>query len=118
MRNSTFVLALILSFPTVSNAQHSHEQSPVQQNTQGSAHDGMHQAMTSMCKDMESMPMSGNLEKDFVMMMIPHHQSAVEMATAYLSEGKDPELVKLARKIIKDQEKEISEMNTWLSDHK
>ncbi len=38
--------------------------------------------------------------QDFVKLMIPHHQSAVDMANAYLKEGTDPQLVEMAQKII------------------
>lgn len=50
---------------------------------------------------------TGNPDVDFVRMMIPHHQGAVEMAKALLLHGHDHELQQLAKSIITDQENEI-----------
>ena len=48
-------------------------------------------------------------------MMIPHHQSAIDMAKAYLASGEaDPELTKLSNDIIAAQEKEIVFLKDWL----
>lgn len=82
-----------------------------------SAHDEMHLAMESMCKGMEGMKMTGSIDHDFLLMMVPHHQSALEMAKAYLREGVAPEIREMAQKIIDAQNKEISEMEAWLKEH-
>jgi uncharacterized protein (DUF305 family) len=50
----------------------------------------------------------------FVSAMIPHHQSAIDMAKAALRVGKDEQVEKWASQIIKAQEAEISEMQKWL----
>jgi uncharacterized protein (DUF305 family) len=84
----------------------------------GHQHDEMHQTHQKMEKDMSSMAMTGNVDKDFVMMMKVHHQSAVDMAKEELSHGKNYELKKMAQKIIEDQNKEIKEFNDWLANHK
>jgi uncharacterized protein (DUF305 family) len=69
-------------------------------------------AHMKMMKDME-MTTTGDPDRDFVTMMIPHHQGAVDMAKVQLRYGKDPELRALAEKIIADQEKELAEMRAW-----
>jgi uncharacterized protein (DUF305 family) len=61
---------------------------------------------------------SGDADVDFVRMMIPHHQAAIDMAKAQLKYGKDPAIRKLSQDIIAAQEKEIAEMNAWLARRK
>ncbi len=74
---------------------------------------GLVDSMTRMNKDMP-MSSAGSVDADFVRMMIPHHQAAVDMAEVELAKGKDPELRKLASDIIVAQKKEIAQMNGWL----
>jgi uncharacterized protein (DUF305 family) len=71
------------------------------------------EAHSKMMKDMH-MPFTGNPDVDFVRGMIPHHQGAIDMAKIQLKHGKDAEVRKLAEQIIKDQEKEIAQMQAWL----
>ena len=59
-------------------------------------------------------PFTGMPDVDFVRGMIPHHQGAIDMAKVQLKHGKDPEIRRMAEKIIADQEREIAEMQTWL----
>jgi uncharacterized protein (DUF305 family) len=59
---------------------------------------------------------SGNDDVDFVRLMLPHHQAAVDMARAQLLYGKDPQMRELAQKIISDQESEIGLMQGWLKE--
>ena len=77
----------------------------------------MQKSMKGM-KDMESMPMTGDMDHDFAMMMKKHHESAVEMANVELKHGKDATLRKMAKDIIKSQKKEINEFDQWLAKHK
>lgn len=74
--------------------------------------------MDAMSKMQASMPKdhTGDADKDFARMMIPHHQGAVDMAKVEIQYGKDPELRKMAEKMVKDQEKEISDLQKWLKD--
>jgi uncharacterized protein (DUF305 family) len=73
---------------------------------------GFMQSMQTMDEGMKA-PMTGEADKDFVMMMIPHHQGAIDMAKVELQYGKDPMLRKLAQDIIVAQEKEIADMKAW-----
>lgn len=68
--------------------------------------------MQKMMKDMEVKP-TGNTDKDFVRMMMPHHQGAIDMAKVELQYGNDPMLRKMATDIVKAQEQEIGEMKAW-----
>lgn len=77
------------------------------------AEGSMMAAMDKMSKDMAAAPMTGDADKDFVAMMIPHHQGAIDMARFELANGKDPVLRKLAQDVVAAQEKEIAEMKGW-----
>jgi uncharacterized protein (DUF305 family) len=69
--------------------------------------DKMHMAMTTIKR-------SGNGDVDFVQLMLPHHQAAVDMARTQLLYGKDPQMRALAQKILTDQQSEIALMQRWL----
>ena len=81
---------------------------------QGGFPEAMHSAMVKMSKDMESAPMSGDPDRDFLAMMIPHHEGAVEMARLVLLHGRDPLVRKLAEEIIAAQQTEIVTMRQRL----
>lgn len=53
---------------------------------------------------------SGNVDPDFVHMMVPHHQGAIDMAVLELRYGHNPILKRLAQEIIVDQQQEITAM--------
>jgi uncharacterized protein (DUF305 family) len=69
--------------------------------------DKMHMAMGAVAR-------SGNSDVDFVRLMLPHHQAAIDMAKAQLLYGKDPQMRRLAQEIITDQQSEIELMQRWL----
>ena len=77
--------------------------------------------MKAMMKDMNgkmtSMPMSGNPDDDFAMMRRIHHQGAIDMANAELSNGKDPQMKKMAKAIVSAQKKEIAQFDAYLAKH-
>ncbi len=60
---------------------------------------------------------TGAADRDFVAMMIPHHQGAVDMAKIELQFGNDPALKKMAEQIIASQESEIAFMKDWQKAH-
>ncbi|MEO6840320.1 MAG: DUF305 domain-containing protein [Bradyrhizobium sp.] len=99
---------------------HMHHQMspPMQMPSPGSAADDsfdaqMGRAMERMDRDMMVKP-SGNYDRDFAAMMVPHHQGAVDMARIELQFGKDPVLRRLAQAIIVEQLQEIQVMNLEL----
>ncbi len=81
-------------------------------------HNELMETMNKMMDKMKGMKMTGDADKDFVMMMIPHHESAVTMAEDEISHGKHYELKKMAQKIIADQNKEIKDFKDWLANQK
>jgi uncharacterized protein (DUF305 family) len=74
-------------------------------------------AMAVMDDGMRRAPMNGLPEHDFVTMMIPHHQGAVDMAKALLLTTTDPALRNMAQGIVAEQQIEIQLMQQWLKDH-
>ena len=69
--------------------------------------DKMHMAMGAVKR-------SGDSDVDFVRLMLPHHQAAIDMAKTQLLHGKDPQMRRLAQEIITDQQLEIELMQRWL----
>lgn len=57
---------------------------------------------------------TNDVDVDFVRAMIPHHQSAVEMAKVVLRHSKEPETRRLAEDVIRAQEAEIAQMRAFL----
>src|SRR4029077_7630316 len=70
--------------------------------------------MHKMHMAMAAIERSGNSDVDFVRLMIPHHQGAIDMAKIQLLYGKDPQMRRLAQEIITDQQLEIELMQRWL----
>ena len=74
-------------------------------------------AMQQMNHAMADAPMTGDPDRDFVAMMMPHHQGAIEMARVELQYGKDPGLRRLAHGIVAAQDRELDEMRRWQAKH-
>lgn len=74
--------------------------------------------MKSMMKEnndkMASVKTSGNPDVDFAQMMRIHHQGAIDMAQSQLRDGKDPQLLSMARDNITAQKKEIAVLDAFL----
>lgn len=75
----------------------------------------MEVGMQAMMKDMHAPGFTGNPDVDFLAMMIPHHQGAVEMARLALIYGKDPLTRRVAEEIIASQTVEIAAMKERLA---
>ncbi len=84
----------------------------------GSAADrAMMSGMRSMQQAMDHAPVTGDPDHDFVSMMTPHHQGAIDMAEVELRYGRDPGLRRLARNVITAQKREIATMDRWNAAH-
>lgn len=116
----TLVAALALCAATAANAQHMHG-SPAPAHFVASSDKPfaalMNDAMAIMDRDMAAAPMNGEPGHDFVTMMMPHHQGAIDMAKAVLLNTQDPGLRNLALGIIAEQQNEINVMRAWLARH-
>jgi uncharacterized protein (DUF305 family) len=74
----------------------------------------MTNAMHLMDRAMAAAPHTGDPDRDFLAMMIPHHEGAVEMARLVLIHGRDPLVRQLAEEIIAGQQAEVSAMRARL----
>jgi uncharacterized protein (DUF305 family) len=73
------------------------------------------QAMDKMMRDMAVKP-TGDADRDFAAMMIPHHQGAIDMAEAELRWGHNEQLKRIAQEIIVEQQQEIAAMRLALGE--
>lgn len=106
MKNSLILAGLLVA----ASALHAQPATPAA----GGGHMDMKAMMQDMNKDMMAMPMSGDPDRDFAMMMRRHHQGAIDMGQAYLKTGKDKKLVSMTQKMIREQKKEIAELTKVL----
>ena len=109
-----FSVALVFGTAVLAHDVHKHHQSSQAAFVSDNSFDvQMGRAMERMNSDM-AVPPSGNYDRDFAAMMIPHHQGAVDMARIELQFGKDPVLRRLAQGIIVGQLQEIDVMKREL----
>ena len=80
--------------------------------------DDMKKSMMTGMDGMNKMTMSGDIDKDFAMMMKIHHQQAVDMSEMQLAHGKSPEMKAMAKQIIAAQMKEIAKFDQFLAKQK
>ena len=102
----------------IANLTNNHKlTSTIAQKSDGMNHGGMnHDGMKKggmMNHNMDVGPAGANYDLRFLDSMIPHHQGALVMAQEVLTKSKRPELIKLAKGIITDQNKEIAQMKLW-----
>ncbi|MDB6453692.1 DUF305 domain-containing protein [Falsirhodobacter sp. 20TX0035] len=104
----TVALAALLATPALAQSHADHSAPAAEPMA------GYMETMDRMMESMKGMDSSGNADADFLLMMIPHHQSAVDMAMVELEHGKDQDTRAMAGKIIAAQEAEIEEMKAML----
>ena len=73
------------------------------------------ETMDEMMQSMETVAETGDPDADFLLLMIPHHQSAVDMARTLLDRSDDAEVTALAQAVIDTQEAEIGIMKAMLA---
>ena len=78
----------------------------------------MKKSMMMGMDGMNKMTMSGDIDKDFAMMMKIHHQQAVDMSEMQMAHGKSTEMKAMAKQIIVAQKKEIATFDRWLAKQK
>ncbi len=111
---ATLAGMLTLSAPAL--AQSSHSGHGTASGAASPAGEAYMKSMKVMDNAMKTATMTCDPDKDFIIMMKPHHQAAVEMAQAYLKYGKDPMVTKMAKDIIASQNDEIAAMDKWMKE--
>jgi uncharacterized protein (DUF305 family) len=111
LANATLILAMT-GVPTYPRDSHI-----ASQPSTNPAWSELQQSMQTMQQTMSSIQSTGSNDEDFILVMIPHHQAAIDMAKAELMHGQDPQMRRLAQEIITDQESEIELMQRWLRQH-
>ena len=111
LRGALLIAGLILA-PVVAAQHASHAPVVPRQHDSEFARfaDQMNTGMERMMRDMHAPGYTGNPDADFLAMMIPHHEGAVEMARLVLVHGRDPATRRLAEDIIASQTVEIEAM--------
>ena len=113
------VVSVLLVGPSAAQTEHELIDRSARETTAGGNPDPsfqrmMAEAMDRMTRDM-AVPHTGDPDRDFAAMMIPHHQGAIDMAKVQLQFGHDPILRRLAQGIIVEQQQEIDLMRGELS---
>src|SRR5277367_3294017 len=96
---------------TAARLRHAHGRAP------GPAWSELNSSMEKMHVAIASIRPTGQSDTDFVRLMLPHHQAAIDMAKTELLFGKDPQTRRLAQEIVADQQSEIVLMHAWLKRH-
>jgi uncharacterized protein (DUF305 family) len=106
MRITPILVALAFGIVTTSTTSPSDPES--------AADIALDKSMATMHSEMKKVRYSGCPDADFALMMVPHHQGAIEMAKVELQFGTDPRLRRLAQEILVTQQSEIEMMNLAL----
>jgi uncharacterized protein (DUF305 family) len=88
---------------------------PASSATNAEQHNELHEIMEHMMKQMHAAKLSGDVDRDYASLMIPHHESAVKMANEEISHGKQSKLKIMAQQMVKDQTREIQEFKVFLA---
>jgi hypothetical protein len=106
--------------PGLADADHAHlsRQSALTHTTSSNEEVFLAQNDAAMSRMMASMTIkpTGDIDRDFVAMMIPHHQGAIDMAMAVLRYGRNEQIQRLAQEIIVTQQQEIVAMRLAIGD--
>ena len=78
----------------------------------------MELCMEDMDRNSNGQSINGKIDHDFALLMISHHQSAMDMADLIIQYGHDPGMMNLAREIKDDMEIEIAKFQVWLAQDK
>jgi uncharacterized protein (DUF305 family) len=100
----------LILLPFVSFAQSMHHQMK-----SSPAKDVFLNMMDKMMMKMDDIAASKSADRDFLQMMIPHHEGAINMADYEIAHGRNREMIQLAKSIKAEQEVQIRQMQLSLS---
>lgn len=119
MKTGMLAITLVGMMAALGAGVHEHRAVPITPDpictTRSPFASAMDAGMQKMMDDMHAPGYSGNADVDFLAMMIPHHEGAVEMARLVLIHGEDPLTRRLAEEIIASQTVEINAMRQRLA---
>ncbi|HEX2728010.1 MAG TPA: DUF305 domain-containing protein [Beijerinckiaceae bacterium] len=107
-------LAALAALPTPALAKDAHSGHAARATTGATTATKAYRAANARMHRNMDIRFSGDADVDFVRGMIPHHQGAIDMAKVVLQHGKDEQARKWATDVIREQEREIVEMQAWL----
>lgn len=110
-------LKLVLMLPLLSLGILSCSEKEEGLKTQSHDSNEMMTLMHDMSTQMEAMQATGDADHDFAMMMIMHHQGAIDMATQQIAKGDDATIKSMAQEMKTMQQAEVAELQTFLQGH-
>lgn len=131
MKRISFITAIVIALSACNDSDHkdasttgdsshiNHKLNRAGENPDTSQFAGkpMMTMMESMMESMKKIPSTGSPDNDFAALMKAHHLGAVQMAEMEVANGKDNQIIQMAQKMMEDQQKEVAELNTFLSGH-
>jgi len=96
------VVMALLTGSVVAQPAHGHDHAAMRADPAPGFQADMDAAMARMMQDMHAPGYSGNVDVDFLVMMIPHHAGAIDMARLVLQHGRDPLTRQLAEEMCQD----------------
>ena len=107
-----------ISYASVETSKHKSDSEAVFEKKMHETMNKMHETMNKMHHEMLNYKVTGDKELDFLKMMIPHHQAAIDMSRVILETSEDREVRNLAYSIITEQNNEINIMNKLIEGKK
>jgi uncharacterized protein (DUF305 family) len=88
------------------NPNHTHE---------GGEHHEFGDDLNTMMSTMVSKTLTGDADRDYVTLMLAHHQNSVSLSEDEITHGHHTELKRMAKAMIADDKNEITEFEKWLT---
>lgn len=74
--------------------------------------------MAFTTKTSEPVVMTGDQDKDYVSMLMAHHEKSIEKTNTFMDKSKADNVKKMALEMIASDRAQIEELKTWQSNHK